>query len=339
MAVDLAAPAPPAEPEPIEATSAVDQAVVSGDVASYREARRAERMGKPLAPAAETPAAVEPAAAAAAPALEGGRPVSKRQQDVNTRIREAVERATAESTAEVTRLRAQLAAPAAPAPVEKPATPPAAAPPVAKFPEYEQYLETNPTATLRDWMDAHADWRDAQKTASEQTRTAAEQQAQAHQTRVTTFSDRVKERVTANPKFLETISPAVTGLRPFADLKEGERGGPLNVVAEEILDSPVAPALMEHLSAHPEELERLGSLKDPRAVVREIAKLEALYDQAERAPAAPRLKTVTSAPEPATTLGARPASGGDPVASAVAHNNFLGYRAERRRQRLAERAR
>jgi hypothetical protein len=330
MADDVAGSSPAPAPAPVEsadsrpATTAVEQAVADNKFSTFRDASRAERSGTPKTPA--PPADATPAAAAAP--TEAQRQISKQQQRTND-----YERRIAEQAAEIARLKtpAQAAAPrrdAAPAPAPTP----------EKFPTYDGYLATNPDASLEDWMDARDTWRDDKQSAAAQMRAEADQRVQSEQTRATTFSTQVGERTKTDPAFLQKISPDVLALRPFAALGEGEVGGPLNAIAEELLDSPVAPALMEHFTAHPEDLQRLTTLRDPRALIREFGKLEARFDAAAAADDAPAPhKTITAAPTPGTTLGSRPAVAGDPIHSAVASGNFSAFRAASLAARKAHR--
>lgn len=327
-------PAVPAQPTPtptVSAPTAVNQAAASGNVADYREARRAERLGKPMAPAEQAPPAKPVAAAPAPQPTEEQRQVSKRQQAINT-----YERTIAEQNERIARLEASQRSPAAP---RSDTPPPVQAPaPAEKFPKYDEFLTKHPDASLEDWMDARDTWRDDRRVAVEHARSTEERRTETHQQRVSKFSTQIGERQKTDKDFLAKVSPAVLALKPFASLAEGEQGGPLNAIAEEMLDSPVATALMEHFTAHPAELERLAAIRSPRELIREFGKVEARLEKSTEAPAPP-LKTVTSAPSPGTTLGARPASPGDPVKGAVATNNFSKFREERRAQRVAERNR
>lgn len=326
--ITTAVPAQPVTETP-KPTTAVEQAVVGGSVTDYREARRAERLGKPLAPA-EPKADDKPVAAPAQP-TEEARQVSKRQQAINT-----YERTIAEQNERIARLEASQRPPAAPR--SEPA-PKAVAPPVAeKFPKYDEFLTTNPDASLEDWMDARDTWRDDKRAQTEHARSTEERRAQTHQERASKFSTQIGERQKTDADFLKKVSPEVLALRPFASLAEGEQGGPLNAIAEELLDSPVATAIMEHFTANPTEFKRLAAIRSPRELIREFGKIEARLEKDKEAPAPP-LKTVTSAPSPGTTLGARPSSPGDPVKSAVSSNNFTAFQAARRAERLAARGR
>jgi hypothetical protein len=76
---------------PVIPATAVDQAVASNDVSAFREARRAERSGKPLAPSSPDSASGEPVDQAAStdatskpPASEPGKP----KKNADTRVQE-----------------------------------------------------------------------------------------------------------------------------------------------------------------------------------------------------------------------------------------------------------
>jgi hypothetical protein len=321
-----AAPAPPtpdAPPVPA-ATTAVEHALVEGNYPAYRDAKRAEASGKPLpAPVAAAPA-VTPTPKPAAPAG-----VSKRQQQIND-----YERRIAEQAAEITRLSTTRPA-AAP---RSEARPEAAAPAPASPQDYERYLAM-PEAPKQESFDTYdkfsaamavfiADQRFADRDRAAQQRADADRQTAAHTERTTKFSEAIKAVVTTDPKFLESVSADVLALKPFAALAPGEPGGPLNAIAEELLDSAVAPQLMQHFSAHPEDLQRLAQLA-PRDLIREFTRLEGRF---ERPAAAPPPKTVSDAPPPPQTLGTRPADPADPVRGAVMRGDFAAYRAAKRAQ-------
>jgi hypothetical protein len=339
--VEAPTPAAPAQPTPLTPT-AVDAAVVEGDVSAFRDARRAERQGKPLATPApvESPAPTEdddlptPLATAAAAPLE--RPVSKRQQQIND-----YERRIAEQTAEITRLKAAPAPPpAAPAP-PKPAAP-AAAPVQA---DYEKYL-AHPDAPKQDKFDSFEKWtaamsvfiadqRYAEREQAAQTRADGERQQQHQQQRLTGYQERMKAAKTADPEFLTKLSEDVKALKPFAALEPGEQPSALNAIADEILDSDVAPQLLLHFSEHPDDLRRLSALA-PRELLREFGRLSARFDQSE-APAAPVAKTKSDAPPPPTTFGSRPTTPTDPLDAAVASGDVAAFRAAKRANLAAAR--
>ena len=330
---------PAATPAP---ATAVDQAVTSRDFGKFREAKRAAESGKPLEPA---PPAKEPAAAATPAATAPAAAVSRRQQEINEHIRRAT---TAEQ--ENTQLRERLARLEAgrPADAQRPGdrpTPPAAATPAAPA-QPAATADPEPTIDQFDsyekFVSAQSRWAARQEiTAREQaaqTRAAAERRAEADRTRATRFSDSVQTELKTDAQFLSKVSPEVLALKPFSALAQGERGGPRNAIAEELLDSDVAPQLMRHFTEHPEELTRLERQPNVRALVREFGKLESRFAKtAAPAAAAPEPKTVPTAPAPPQTLGTRPSDPPDAVASAVKSRNFAAYREAKARQRTASR--
>jgi hypothetical protein len=121
--------------------------------------------------------------------------------------------------------------------------------------------------------------------------------------------------------FLQGISPAVAGLRPSFLLEQGEVATTHTVIADEIVDSEKAPQLMRHFTDHPDDFQRIASLRTPRDIAREMAKLEAKLDgatsgnpQSSRPPvskpatsqAPPPVQPVTGMPHIAEGTGWRP---------------------------------
>lgn len=353
-AAPAAPAAAPAAPAPTT-QSAAHAAVASGDTTSYRNARRAERVGKPLpevpvspatpAPAATTEAQPGAPAAPAAPAQPPKpKPIRVTQEYINERIRSAVD-----SALQAERARSQP--PAAPA-----------APPAPAEPEWKRYAAM-PDAPKLDDFDSLADHsaamalfiadkRHADRTQAEQARTHDEQMTAAQRARVDGFVGKLNEARAADPEFVNKLTPEVRALKPFDALLPGESGGPLNVVAEQIFDSPVADKVLLHLSQHPQDLQRLATVpahieRMPRAVraqqhiqwiVREFGKLEgSLATPPAPAPApapTPQPKTLTDVAD-VQTLGTRPAEATDQKAHAIRTGNTKSYRAIRRAERAA----
>jgi hypothetical protein len=114
------------------------------------------------------------------------------------------------------------------------------------------------------------------------TRAAADRHAAAEQTTRTKFVESIQATTATDPEFLSRVSPDVLALKPFAALAPGEQGGPRNAIAQELMESAVAPQLMLHFSQHPEELRRLETLA-PRDLIREFGRLEARLEKRRRA--------------------------------------------------------
>ena len=349
--------APVATPAPPPATvSASMDALAKGDVSAFHEAEAAARRGTPKpsveakveAPAAVVPAPTVTPGAPPAPTPEA-RAISKRQQDLNDRIREAVARATADKDAEIARLRGAQPHPA-------PATEPA-----AREPEWKRYAQMPEAPKLAEFdsVEDHAaamalfiaDTRHAERTAQDHSRSVTEQLTVAQQARVEAFGAQLEAAKTADPTFVDSLTPEVRALKPFSALQPGEAGGPANVVAEQIFDSPVAPQVLRHFSTHPEALTRLTTtpasiLALPRAaqakahiqwIVREFGKLEAKFDVEEPAPVAvPAASPISAAPPPLPTI-TRAGQSVDPKAAALAKGDFAAFSQLERADRAAKR--
>jgi len=332
-------PQPPTPPQ-----TAAQQAGASGDFGAYEKARFAESSGKPLAPAPDLPVADEsdddtpapltttPAQTPTTPAAAPAKPISKRQQQIND-----YERTVAELKAE----NARLKAPQEPARREPERPQPAPAPAAPKFPDYATYLATHPDESLEQWMDARDEWRDEQRETRSRQQAEVQSRTQAQHERTSTFSSQIDAQTQTQPDFLTKLSPDVLALRPITSLGPDEKAGPLNIVADLLIDSPRAPALMQHLSDHPEELRRLAAIPPPlqrlsgaalasahaRWMTREMTLLEAKLTSAD-APApssTPPPKTITSAPDPPFTLGKKATTDADPEKAAVAQGDYTAF--------------
>lgn len=118
------------------------------------------------------------------------------------------------------------------------------------------------------------------------------------------FVDRSVKKL--GPEGLSKLSAEVQALKPTYDaIMAGEPITALNAVADEILDSPVSGEVMLYLSEHPNELQRLATLRTPRDIAREMAKLETRLESAplgtspskpEGSKAKPPVRPVTGAP-------------------------------------------
>jgi hypothetical protein len=328
-----------------------DSAVASNDVAAFREARRLER-GDPErhatlqrqqglkaarsgADESDSGAAdsVKPAAAAATPAASPDRTVSKRQQTIND-----YERRLAQLTAENARLKGQPPADARPggAPEASAPRPGGIAVDVSQ-PALEEaaFYTKHPEASTADYVRYLNRFdREVERVSREMEASQTAAQRAAHK-RATRFHEQIK--AAGDPgEVLQRIDPELAALETReAAVRRGQRPTAANDLADEIIDSDVALQVLEHLTAHPDDKAKLLALPNRRALVREFTRLEARFTPpATNGAAAP--KTITDAPTPAVTLGARAASPADPIDSAVARGDVGAYRAARLRQRAAE---
>lgn len=339
--INAASSAATETPEPaLEATTAVEQAVVTGDVVAYREAKRAERAtGKPLAAVAgSAPAQPEDQAASTdatpSPASEPGK-ASGHKGNAESR--------KAELDAEIQALlkqRAELRRDLAPLDA-KPAVPSPARAKESDDPEPQlSDFESDPakypdpyTALIR----AQARWEARQELKAERTQReqaeAAVKAAEAQKTRAEGFRASIAKAVESDPGFLDAVSDEVKALKPFDALAPGEAMTGLNAIAEELLVSPVAPLLMRHFSERPADLHRIAALS-PRELLREMAKLETRFESGS-APAKTAPKVVTNAPTPPTLVVGRGTDSVSDVDAAVKADDVRAYRDAKMRERVA----
>lgn len=327
-------------PAPAPTISAEQDASNRRDFNAFEEASEATRKGTPKArvtapvetPKVEPEAPVETPAepVAAAPVTP---PVSKRQEDINNRIREAVERARAEDKAEIARLRG-----AAPREPEKPAEPEwkrlATLPDAPKLADFESVEEHSAAMAL--FIVNARDRERGQQHLSQQRETY-------NADRISRFDTRVTE--------LEKTEPGVTAeILPVAQ-ELASRGGPYAIIARESLDSEMGPQLLRHFKANPDYLEQLAILPPhlrglpPHVAVREhdklivkaLGKLEVSLERpAVPAPASPAPSTVSTAPPPAPQLS-RTGVSSDPQAAALARRDFTAWEKHETAKDLARR--
>lgn len=341
----VAAPAPP------ETITATRDAANRGDFNAFDKADSAARVGKPLAEVAapEKPATpdlepVEPPAIGA----DGQPPkLSRRereQNEINDRIRVAVDRATQGTQAELARLRAEISA--RPAPKSE-----ASAPAPTPQAEHKRYLAM-PGAPKLDQFDSieeHAAAMavfiaDTRHEERETARQQGEQRQQAHtayDARLSAFDARVAEANAKDATFSDRVRPISSQLQPTEDVRafnaalaRGEISGqpiaigPLQSLADEILDSESSAALLDHFQQHPDDFNKFKTLRSPREVTRELAKIEARLVPAAAAaaplPPVSKPKFISDAPPPAPIIST-PHTSADPKASALARGDFATF--------------
>jgi hypothetical protein len=132
---------------------------------------------------------------------------------------------------------------------------------------FQEFLKDFRDHGVRTALKAH----EAQRTARER------QEAQVRETRefIGTYEKRMNDYAEQNggEEFLANINPEFTNIPPARVLPQAERK-PENYIAEEVIESEHAPELWLYFSEHPEEFQRLATLK-PREWFRGIARIEA----------------------------------------------------------------
>ena len=175
---------------------------------------------------------------------------------------------------------------------------------------------------------------DHQARAFEQT-----QRTQADETLQRTADEaatRVRSYAETHPEFEGQVDDRLLAIAPLSALPANARITPQNVLAEAIIQSPVTPQLLQHFST-PEgqkDWQRLCAMPPPD-LHRAFGRLEARFD--DGASAASPQKHLSSAPAPATVLGARPADTADPIEKAVREKDFLRFERESNKAALANR--
>lgn len=299
--------APPAA-EPSEASEAPAKEAKS-DVKTTKvddAGRVHEQDGKFRKPDGEPEKEAEPKAAKAEEPAKEDKPedkveVEKRRRDARWRVEQATAQAATlkrerESLSqENARLKAELESRTAPG--EKPAPAPRETRTGPTPPDPEKY------ETLAQYLDARDSFNRQQWQSEERTRHEQEERTRQITTSVETFQKALKDQ---GEDFYESIDPAVLQLKPsFVAMAEGERLGPLNAIADEIIRAGAnAPTFMRYFSENSDELQRLSTLP-PRDLLREMGRIEAKLEAATAGkPAKP---TSTYAPAPFKPL--RPVEG------------------------------
>jgi hypothetical protein len=216
-----------------------------------------------------------------------------------------------------------------------------------KFPIYAQYLETNPEASLEDYIDARQDFRDGLKQKATAAQRAEADRTKSHQDSIAQAQARTRAARQADPvidaKFKQWESaqsvhelPEVLMLRT-RDQAIAAQQIPLaeNDFASAVASSEYSAQIIAHIADHPDVLQKVRTLENRTAVLKYFGKLETRFEKADAAPVQP--KTISSAPTPGTALGSRPASAVDPVAAAVKAGDVSAYRAARRAERASAR--
>lgn len=317
----------------------------AGDYLAFKDAsdkaERAPRFTTPIAdPSPAKPA--EQAVSTDAPPKPASEP-AKPAKNADTRIQELL--------AERAQLRAELDAAKRPVPpVEmKPASEPAAA-------KTTDDPEPDPADTVkyadgqfdRAYLKDQARWEARQEIKAQQAtafeRQQQERRDQAQHTRVATYAERITAHQQTEPGFLESLSPAVAGLKTIqAALAAKEPVTALNQLAEEIVDSALVVPILKHFSAHPEDLTRFGALKDARSVLREFGKLEKALEgpPAKATPTEPEPEPEPKRiPPPPRSVGHRVTEPADEIEHTGASGNYTAWkRLEDRREIAAMKAR
>jgi hypothetical protein len=153
--------------------------------------------------------------------------------------------------------------------------------------------------TYEDYLDARDSYNRSQWEAETQRRAQADAVDRALENHIGKFRQ-------ATVGHVDQYSDDVLNLKTEFQLSPGERPTGENWLANELVFSPEsAPALMLHFTEHPEDLQRIAALTSPRAVSREMAKLEARLESATAGNSSER-EVVSRAAPPVRPVAGKP---------------------------------
>lgn len=321
-----ATPETPA-PTPAPTMSATRAAADKGDFSAFLEADDAASKGTPMARVEVKP---DPAPVKVeTPAVEAQPPaqtVSKRQQDINDRIREAVSKATADLAAENARLRGQQ-----PQQPQQPTTP--------KEPEWKRFasMPEAPRLAEFDSVEDHAaamalfiaDTRHAERTQAEQAKAHQSQRERFLTERSEKYGTALHQAQASDPDFLSKIPPALVTARPLSGLSAEERKTATfaNSAAEAAFRSDAPDVLLKYLHANQDEVVAIARLHPSEwlpSLLRLDGRLSASTSTPTPAPSAPAPSPISAAPQPVPAL-TRAGASTDPQAAALARGDFAAW--------------
>lgn len=299
-------------PEAIESNFATEKPDETSEAAKKLGAKggRASAAARQIKPIPDKPtesAPAEPVAASETETVEE-KPLGKPRDDPRARMLEAtreaaeLKRALAAKDAELNEARRAF----------RPAPPPADAPKLT----YKQDQGVKPVvedyADYNEFVEDLTDWKAGARINGEfQRRQAMAQQQQAEaqyygkiNSAMENYSKKVEEAWPTREAFEAEVDPRLIAMPTSLELGPGERPGPENCIADELvaMDNPVP--VMRYLSQNPHELQRIASLSSSRLIAREMAKLE---DRASAATTATAPRTeVSRAPRPVRPVTGAP---------------------------------
>ena len=195
--------------------------------------------------------------------------------------------------------------------------------------------------TYKEYVKAQSRFEVRQELAEERERARQEAQAAEHGKAIKTAIDNLLEGTDKlgqeDPEAAERVAEVAAQLVPSFGLPPGVKPTAPNFAADEILTSKSgAPRIMLWLSEHPDALQRLATLKDPRDALREVARIDARLDSASPGQPAPKAKTaVSQAPPPIRPVtGVPAATDSDDLTGDLSYDEFA---ARKRAQLIRER--
>jgi len=159
-----------------------------------------------------------------------------------------------------------------------------------------------------DFSEALADWKFEQRMAERDEQTQRQALETAQNAKITKhvqgFRDRMGKALQADPELLDRVDHRLLELQTsFQAMEDGRGVGPGEVIADLYTASEHGPAILLHLTEHPEEVVRLIRCENPIQLAMEFGKIEARIAAAAGvpAPATPK-RTTSNAPPPLRPL-------------------------------------
>lgn len=165
-------------------------------------------------------------------------------------------------------------------------------------PKLEDFVREADTyeAGLEAYQEARDTWRDGES--------KRKYEAEAVEKALDSQVGKFREAASAH---MGRYSEAVLSLKTEFQLAPNETASGSNWLANELVFSPgSAPALMLYLSEHDDELQRIAALPNPRAVSREMAKLETRLEAASAGTNSSRSDDVSRAAPPVKPVAGKP---------------------------------
>lgn len=185
------------------------------------------------------------------------------------RERSEVRAKLAEAEARLARLEAERTAPKAEASQQpqRGVTPPVGddrangKPTPDRYETYEEYVEALTDHKMEERIKRITEEAEAQR------------RAEAHGQEIVKRVEGFRSKVT--PDILERVDPRLLDLKTSFMLQPGEAPGPMNVLADELITSDVAPQLMLYLTEHEEAVREILSAPNPVELARRVGRIEA----------------------------------------------------------------
>jgi len=174
-----------------------------------------------------------------------------------------------------------------------------------------------------EFVEARSRWAARQEYAEVERKRTIHQQAASFANSVQQTFDKFRESA-LKESIHERVAPELLDLVPTAMLEPNARPDQSNVIADEIIASPVANGLLLYFTEHPEDFQRIATLRTPRDISREMAKLEA---RLEAAPTATSPRHVASTAKPPV----RPVTGSPNAADPDEVNDDMSFEEHARR--------